>query len=235
MTDTKLDVRVYPIDGPKGSTKAFASVGIGGMVAIRGIRVYEGDKGMNVSMPQSKDKEGGHHDIAFPLSGGLRRAITAAAIEEYGRVADLAPGQRGYGAPNMDTANSIIAQDVELDIRVFPIERPSGNTKAFASVGIGGLAAIRGIRVVDGKNGLFVTMPQSRGSNGEYHDIAFPTNGELRLMINKAVLAEYAATERTAARKPSLEEGLRGGAAKAAGQAATPGGAAPKPRAGARG
>jgi stage V sporulation protein G len=236
MADNKLDVRVYPIDEPKGNTKAFASIGIDDMLAIRGIRVVEGEKGMFVTMPQSKDKENNFHDIAFPLTADLRKDITATVIEEYGRVASLPPDQRGYDAPDMSGANGIRAQDVKLDIRVYPLDEPKGSTKAFASVGIDEIAAIRGVRIVEGEKGLFVTMPQSKDSGGEYHDIAFPINGDLRKEITKAVLDGYKASERTAERtaerKPTLAEGLRDGAAKAAERAAMPREAAAKSRAG---
>jgi DNA-binding cell septation regulator SpoVG len=38
MSNTKFEIRVYPMEEPKGSTKAFASVAIDEMVAIRGVR-----------------------------------------------------------------------------------------------------------------------------------------------------------------------------------------------------
>jgi len=120
--------------------------------------------------------------------------------------------------------------DIKIDVRVFPIDEPKGNTKAFASVGIDDLVAIRGIRVVDSEKGLFVTMPQSKDKDGEYHDIAFPLNGDLRKAITKAVLDEYKDIEKTAQRKPSLAKGLRNGAAKAAAHTAAP--TAAKSRAG---
>jgi hypothetical protein len=34
-------------------------------------------------MPQSKGKEGGYHDVAFPLSGDLRRAISDGVLSEF--------------------------------------------------------------------------------------------------------------------------------------------------------
>ncbi|MCL2516933.1 MAG: SpoVG family protein [Oscillospiraceae bacterium] len=228
MADTKLDVRVYPIDEPKGNTKAFASVGIDDTIAIRGARVVEGEKGMYVTMPQSKDKENNYHDIAYPLSGDLRKEISAAVLAEYEKMANIPPNQRGYEAPDMSAANNIKAQDIQLDIRVYPLEEPKGSTKAFASVGIDDMAAIRGIRVVEGEKGLFVTMPQSKDSEGEYHDIAFPLNGDLRKEISKAVLKEYETAEKTVDRKPSLAEGLRDGAARAAEQTTAPRAAAAK-------
>jgi stage V sporulation protein G len=221
MPDNNLDVRVYPIDDPKGNTKAFASVAIEDMLAIRGIRVVDGEKGLFVTMPQSKDKDNNFHDIAFPLTGDLRKDLTTAVLEEFERTANLAPEERGYEAPDMSAANGINVQDVKLDVRVYLLDDPKGSTKAFASIGIDDIAAIRGIRVVDGEKGLFVTMPQSKDNDGEYHDIAFPLNGDLRKEINKVILKEYDTAEKTAERKPSLAEGLRDGAARAAEHAVT--------------
>ena len=67
MADTNIDVRVFPIDEPLGKTKAFATVTLDDMAAICGIRVVQGDKGDFVSMPQSQDKDGNYHDVAFPV------------------------------------------------------------------------------------------------------------------------------------------------------------------------
>jgi stage V sporulation protein G len=216
MTDTKLDVRVYPIDEPKGNTLAFASVGVDDLVAIRGIRVIEGEKGQFVAMPQSKDKEDNYHDIAFPVTAELRKDITRAVLDEYDRAAALPPDQRGYGAPDMSAASSKQADEVNFDVRVYPIGDPKGCTKAFASVGVEDLIAIRGVRVVEGENGLFVSMPQSKDKDGEYHDIAFPLSGDLRKEISKAILNEFEAVEMTVDRKQSLSGKLAEGVDRAA-------------------
>ena len=88
-----------------------------------------------------------------------------------------------------------MGNNIKLDVRAYPLDNAQGSTKAFASVSFNDIVAIRGIRVVDSQNGLFVAMPQSkseRDGNTEYHDIAFPKNSELRKEVNKAVLAEYA-------------------------------------------
>ena len=88
---TKLDVRVYPTKNQQeNSTKAFASVTIGDLVAIKGVRVKEGSKGLFVSMPQSRDSEGNFHDIAFPINGDLRKAINAAVIDEFKEITKTA-------------------------------------------------------------------------------------------------------------------------------------------------
>ena len=83
-------------------------------------------------------------------------------------------------------------KDVNLSVNVFPIEDPQGSTMAFASVAVDDLVAIRGIRVVDGEKGAFVSMPQSQDKNGEFHDVAFPLNGELRKAMESAILDKCA-------------------------------------------
>jgi stage V sporulation protein G len=217
MENNKLDVRVYPIEEPKGNTKAFASVAIDDLIAIRGIRVVEGENGLFMTMPQSQDKKTEeYHDIAFPLTRELREEMNNAVVEEYLYMSGLPHDQRIYNKVEMDDMNGKNADDVSLDIRVFPLNNPQGSTKAFASVSIDDLVAIRGIRVVEGKNGVFMAMPQSKDKNGDHHDIAFPLNGELRKAINKAVIDQYNSPERSPDKKSSLGERLAENAQRAA-------------------
>lgn len=225
-SNSNLDVRAYPIDEPKGNTLAFASITIDDLAAIRGIRVINGKKGLFISMPQSQDNKGIYHDVAFPLSGDLRKEINAAVLEEFQNQASLDPTQRSYDKSEKDLSNGRAAEDVKLDIQVFPIAEPKGDTMAFASVGMGDVA-IRGIRVVSSEKGLFVSMPQSKDRNGEYHDVAFPLSGDLRKAISKAILSEY--KQQVAERKPGIGERLTDGTEKVAQQAAnTPGRASAK-------
>jgi stage V sporulation protein G len=102
---------------------------------------------------------------------------------------------------------------IKLDIRVHPIDKPQGNTLAFANVGIEDLVAINGIRVVNSTKGPFVAMPQSKDRDGNYHDIAFPINGDLRKEMNKAVLDKY--KEAVADKSQSLSGQMREGAEQA--------------------
>ena len=218
-----MDVRAYPIDEPKGSTLAFASVAFKAdgeeLAAIRGIRVVDSDKGPFVSMPQSKDKDGEFHDIAFPLNGDLRKDLNAAVLDEAYKQAELDTAERGYAKPEPSENGGIRAEDVSLDIKVFPIKEAKGNTLAFASVGfnVGGddVMAIRGIRVVNSDKGAFVSMPQSKDKDGAFHDVAFPLSGELRKEVNKAVLAEFG-TPPTHEKRQGLGDKIRAGVEKAA-------------------
>jgi stage V sporulation protein G len=207
MSNIKLDVRVYPLDNPQGSTKAFANVGIEDLVAINGIRVVGGEKGDFVTMPQSKDKNGEYHDIAHPIIGELRKELNKAVLAEYKNPTRDANGQM-LGRQVTTSVDGV--EQGTLTIRVYPLrEENGGSTLAFANVGIDNLVAINGIRVVSGEKGDFVAMPQSKDKNGEYHDIAFPINSSLRKELNKAVLEKH--KEAVKDRSQSLGEQLREG------------------------
>ena len=70
-----------------------------------------------------------------------------------------------------------------------------GNTRAYASINVAGAVAIHGIRVMDSRKGLFVSMPNRsyKASNGntQYSDIAHAVTKEVREAINKQVLDAY--------------------------------------------
>ena len=69
------------------------------------------------------------------------------------------------------------------------------NLRAFASITIGGAVAVHGMRVMDSKKGLFVSMPSYsyEDHNGEtkYADYAHPISKEARDAINTKVLDAY--------------------------------------------
>lgn len=76
------------------------------------------------------------------------------------------------------------------DVRVRPLTG-DGKVKALCSIILDGAFAVHDLRVVQGANGLFVSMPARRTNGGEYRDVAHPITGEMRDAIQKQVLAAY--------------------------------------------
>ncbi|MCK9328573.1 MAG: septation regulator SpoVG [Candidatus Cloacimonetes bacterium] len=75
------------------------------------------------------------------------------------------------------------------DVKVFL--RPADPLKAFANIVIDDAFIIKNIKVIEGKNGLFIAMPSQKNKNGEYRDIAHPLNTETRNEIEKLVIEKY--------------------------------------------
>ena len=66
-----------------------------------------------------------------------------------------------------------------------------GKLKAYASVCLDDRFLIKGIRVIDGSRGRFVAMPSRKTKHGEFLDVCFPIEKELREEIDDAVLEAY--------------------------------------------
>ena len=78
-----------------------------------------------------------------------------------------------------------------IEAQVYPLKEARGNTLAMASLTIGGCFAVRGVKVVQGRNGPFVSMPQAKDGKGGYQDICFPISREVREQVSRLVLDKY--------------------------------------------
>ena len=77
------------------------------------------------------------------------------------------------------------------DVRFTMMKEDKGNLKAFVSVTFEDCLIVTGIRLLDGKNGLFISFPQNKDSEGEYHDIVFPNSKEGREAITEKIIEAY--------------------------------------------
>ena len=80
-------------------------------------------------------------------------------------------------------------QPLDLEVRIQSI-KPNESIKGTVSVNINGAFAIRGIKIIEGSNGLFVSMPSYKVGN-DYKDICFPITPECRQQLNDAVIGAY--------------------------------------------
>ena len=80
----------------------------------------------------------------------------------------------------------------KVDVYPFNEGINMGRTKAIANIVLNDQIQVRGIRVIDGKNGLFVGYPVDPFYKGEgFRNIVFPITSELRHHIEKSVLEKY--------------------------------------------
>lgn len=79
-------------------------------------------------------------------------------------------------------------------VDVYPFNEGAyiGRVKAIANIVLNDQIQVRGIRVMDGENGLFVGYPVDPFYKGEgFRNIVFPITSELRHHIEKSVLEKY--------------------------------------------
>jgi len=69
--------------------------------------------------------------------------------------------------------------------------RDEEKLKAFADVTFDNSFVVKGMRVINGTRGYFVSMPSRRRKDGTFQDIAHPVNAETRKLIEEKVIAAY--------------------------------------------
>jgi stage V sporulation protein G len=75
------EVRIFPVDDDK--LKAFVSIILDDCFVISDIKIIHGPKGLFVSMPSKKRKDGTFRDIAHPLNSDTRRMMEDQILARY--------------------------------------------------------------------------------------------------------------------------------------------------------
>jgi len=80
-----------------------------------------------------------------------------------------------------------------IDIKVLKIHRlaQEGRIKAFADLSVNDALLIKGVRIVQGKGGLFVSMPTEQGQNERWYERVRCLTKDIRELIAQKVLEAY--------------------------------------------
>jgi stage V sporulation protein G len=63
--------------------------------------------------------------------------------------------------------------------------------KAYASITFDNFFVVRGLKVISGTQGYFISMPSRRRKDGSFQDIAHPVTNDMRLHIENKVLDAF--------------------------------------------
>ncbi|MCX5680121.1 MAG: SpoVG family protein [Candidatus Omnitrophica bacterium] len=67
----------------------------------------------------------------------------------------------------------------------------TGSTKAFCDLSVFDSFVIKGLRIVEGEKGLFVSMPREEGKDGKWYNTVIPLKREIKDEIERLVLEAY--------------------------------------------
>lgn len=81
--------------------------------------------------------------------------------------------------------------DIQLKVDRIHKLSDNGPMKAFVDLSINDVLVIKGLRVVQGQKGLFVSMPQEQGKDKRWYDSIRCLSSEIRDRINEKVLTAY--------------------------------------------
>ena len=80
-----------------------------------------------------------------------------------------------------------------MTIKVERVYIMQGDTplKAFADISINEAILVKGIKVVDGKKGMFVSMPSDKGKDDKWYENVRCLDKEVREIISEEVMEAY--------------------------------------------
>jgi len=140
----------------------------------------KGEKGPFISMPRYKTKEDGKEvwkDIVYLSTEEERNVLLEEIAEKY----------RSAAFDRLESGN-------DVNVRVTVLNGREDNLRGLATVTVEGLV-IRNIKVMDGENGLFVSMPQYRTTDEDgreqWKSLVYPHNKNMYERLTRQVLEEY--------------------------------------------
>jgi len=83
-----------------------------------------------------------------------------------------------------------MAKEPKIEVSRLHKLEGDGKLKAFVDIAFDGFV-VKGLRVVEGKNGLFVGMPRQQAKNGQWYNQSYPLNKEIQQEITEIVLKAY--------------------------------------------
>jgi len=87
---------------------------------------------------------------------------------------------------------------VEFEVKRITRLNGQSSIKAFCDVSINGSFLLKGIKVVEGKKGIFVSMPREQGKNGQWYDTIAPLTKDARARLSEIVMEAYQSSEEPA-------------------------------------
>ena len=80
---------------------------------------------------------------------------------------------------------------MELAVKRLVKFEGDGSLKAYCDLAVGNQVLVKGVRVVQGKNGLFVSMPREQGKDQKWYDSVVLLTDEAKADVSRLVLEAY--------------------------------------------
>lgn len=203
-----IKVNVVKTTNEEAKVKGFANVVFGDSMKITNISIIENSKTGDpfVSMPRYKSSELG--DDGQPVYKDVCNPITKEFRDElYKNI--LATYEQTVADPKMTMeVDASAKKEPEFQVRMHPIDKEGSNVKAVGQIYIANCFVINNVNIIEGKKGLFVTMPSYKtkkldeAGKAVYQDICYPITKEFRDTLFSSILDTFAAERDKTVQEP---------------------------------
>jgi DNA-binding cell septation regulator SpoVG len=100
--------------------------------------------------------------------------------------------QQGYDAGKGE-GNTDIVKRLKIEVARMHKLDGTGSTKAFCDISVAEVFVVKGFRVIDGKERVFVSPPREELNDGKWYPTFIPLRREVKDEIEKVILEVYGA------------------------------------------
>ena len=194
-----IKVNVVKTTNEETKVKGFANVVFGNSFKITNISIVENSKTgeLFVSMPRYKSSELGddgqpiYKDVCNPITKEFREELYKNILAVYEKAGDTPDAIMEIEAESM--------KEPDFTVRMHPIDKEGSNVKAVGQIYMESSFIINNINIIEGKKGLFVTMPSYKtkkvdeAGKAVYQDVCYPVTKDFRDKLFTAILEDYSA------------------------------------------
>lgn len=187
----KYEITVGEVKTQNSNVRGYASVVFGDSFKVSNITILAGrDNRLYISMPHYKKNQNGERkDICYPTTKEFRGELEANILLALENLQQT--GQKKYLVGDEQD------REVPFTVSVTPFEKENSSIRGLARIYLDDCFAVSNISIVNGKNGLFVSMPSYKtnqideNNRSVYRDICYPVTGEFREKVNNLLTDAY--------------------------------------------
>lgn len=197
-----IKINVVKTTNEETKVKAFANVVFGNSFKVTNISIIENSKNgeLFVSMPRYRSSELGedgqpvYKDVCNPITKEFREELYTNILATYEKAVNDHVAVMTVGEKEKDKV-----AEPKHSVRMHPLDKEGSNVKAVGQIYIEDSFIINNINVIEGKKGLFVTMPSYKTKKVDeegkaiYQDICYPVTKEFRDQLFASILDGYTA------------------------------------------
>ena len=196
--------------------KGFANVIFGESFKVTNITIIENSKTgeLFVSMPRYRSNEFGDDgqpvfkDVCNPITREFREELYSNILAVYDRTIN-----EHVAAMTVGKDENTEVKEPKFLVRMHPFDKEGSNVKAVGQIYIEDSFIINNVNVIEGKKGLFITMPSYKTKKVDeegksvYQDICYPITKDFRDKLFAEILNVY--TVEKEKETPTAEKGQK--------------------------
>ena len=210
-----IKINVVKTTNEETKVKAFANVVFGNSFKITNISIIENSNNgeLFVSMPRYRSSELGedgqpvYKDVCNPITKEFREELYTNILATYEKAVNDHVAVMTVGEKERDKV-----AEPKHSVRMHPLDKEGSNVKAVGQIYIEDSFIINNINIIEGKKGLFVTMPSYKTKKVDeegkaiYQDICYPVTKDFRDKLFASILDGYAAERDKAVIEPEKNQ-----------------------------